>query len=81
MFPALNTLLRSAATRDQDGRLYLAVDPGWVRTDMGGAQAPLDVRTSTTGIADMLDARAAAQSGTGASASAFVNYQNRGVPW
>ncbi len=73
---ALNTMLRSLAARRSDGRIcYLAVDPGWVLTDMGGPDAPLDVDTSTRGIADMLEAR------RGQAGVAFVTHENKVVPW
>ncbi len=73
---ALNTLLRSEAVRDAaSGRTYLAVDPGWVKTDMGGADAMLDVATSTAGIADMLESR------RGSGGSWFVTYRDSEVAW
>ncbi len=73
---ALNTLLRSVAVRDAaSGRTYLAVDPGWVKTDMGGADAMLDVATSTAGIADMLVSR------RGNGGSWFVTYRDSEVAW
>ncbi len=73
---ALNTMLRSFAARHgETNRTVLAVDPGWVRTDMGGAQAPLDVAASTRGIADMLAAR------RGRGGVAFVSHGNRDVSW
>ncbi len=73
---ALNTMLRSLAARKRDsGICYLAVDPGWVLTDMSGPEAPLDVDTSTRGIADMLEAR------RGQTGAAFVTHENTVVPW
>jgi NAD(P)-dependent dehydrogenase (short-subunit alcohol dehydrogenase family) len=72
---SLNTLLRSFATRRGEGRTILAVAPGWVRTDMGGPAAALDVDTSVRGIAHTIDAR------RGQSGSFFVDYQNRELPW
>ncbi len=73
---ALNTMLRSLAARKKaTGICYLAVDPGWVLTDMGGPDAPLDVGTSTRGIVDMLDDR------RGQAGVAFVTHENKTVPW
>ncbi len=73
---ALNTMLRSLAARKSASRIcYLAVDPGWVLTDMGGPDAPLDVGTSTRGIADMLEAR------RGQAGVAFVTHENKAVAW
>lgn len=71
---ALNILLRSYAARSA-GRTVLAVSPGWVRTDMGGSDASLDVETSVRGIVDML----ARRRGTGG--VAFVDHRDRDVAW
>lgn len=71
---ALNTLLRCYAARDQ-ARGVLAISPGWVRTDMGGAGASLDVESSARGIADVLISR------IGVPGSAFLNYHGNPVPW
>jgi NAD(P)-dependent dehydrogenase (short-subunit alcohol dehydrogenase family) len=73
---ALNTLLRSlVARRPNDARTFYAVAPGWVRTEMGGDAAPLDIDTSIAGVADALDAR------KGARGLVFVNYRNEILPW
>jgi NAD(P)-dependent dehydrogenase (short-subunit alcohol dehydrogenase family) len=72
---SLNTLLRSFAIRRGGSRTVLAVCPGWVRTDMGGSHATLDVETSTRGIADMISTR------RGRPGSFYVDYQNRDVAW
>ncbi len=50
---ALNTLMRSFAARQSDKALrILVIAPGWVRTDMGGPNASLDVETSMRGVVD-----------------------------
>jgi hypothetical protein len=68
--------LRSiVARRAGDGRTYLAVDPGWVRTDMGGPDATLSIDESIPALVDMLDKRG------GKPGMAFVNYQNVDHPW
>ena len=72
---ALNQLMKSFAARHADDRTYLAVSPGWVRTDMGGDFAPLDIATSTPGIVETLIARA------GERGVHFVDFNNRVVPW
>lgn len=72
---ALNQLMKSFAARHTDGRTYLAVSPGWVRTDMGGDAAPLDIETSAAGIVETLVARA----GTGG--VHFVDFNNKIVAW
>ncbi len=73
---ALNSLMRSFAARETAvPRMLLAMDPGWVRTDMGGQRAPLDVETSVRGMADGIDARA------GQTGMAFFNYKGETVNW
>lgn len=50
---ALNTPMRSFAARHaSDPRSLAVVAPGWVRTDMGGPGADLDVETGVRGVAD-----------------------------
>lgn len=73
---ALNSLVRSLAARLGGRRLtVLAMAPGWVRTDMGGPQAPLGVAESVRGLVDVIEARR----GTGR--HGFVDYQGREVAW
>ncbi|MDO6415299.1 SDR family NAD(P)-dependent oxidoreductase [Sphingomonas sp. BIUV-7] len=72
---ALNRLLRGYAVRAGGDRAVLAIMPGWVKTDMGGDQAPLEVETSVRGIADAIEARA------GSRGSCFIDYQNSVLPW
>ena len=72
---ALDMGLRSIAARRRDKRTWLAVDPGWVRTDMGGPNATLTIDQSIPSLADMLETRR--RSG----GVAFVNYKNDEHPW
>lgn len=75
---ALNSLSRGFAVSEAVTRRHLTVlslHPGWVRTDMGGKGAPLDVATSVRGLAEVLEARA----GTGG--HAFLDYQGNTIPW
>jgi NAD(P)-dependent dehydrogenase (short-subunit alcohol dehydrogenase family) len=72
---ALNRLMRGYAVRAGGDRTLLLVMPGWVRTDMGGDQAPLDVATSVRGIADAIAAR------SGTSGITFIDHDNSVVPW
>lgn len=57
------------------GVAVMVMHPGWVRTDMGGAGAAIDVETSAAGIIrtiDALDMR-----GTGS----FRNHDGATIPW
>ena len=72
---AVNTLLRSRAARHRDGPAHLAIAPGWVRTDMGGASASLDVATSMRGVTDVLISR------IGSSACEYLDYKGTAVAW
>ena len=73
---ALNTLMRSFAARHAgDPRSLLLIAPGWVRTDMGGPSAHLDVETSMRGVADAIEAR------IGHAGLHYVNYQGKTVRW
>jgi NAD(P)-dependent dehydrogenase (short-subunit alcohol dehydrogenase family) len=73
---ALNTLMRSfAARRAADRKTLLLIAPGWVRTDMGGPGADLDVETSIRGVVDAIAAR------SGKPGLHYVNYQGNTVRW
>lgn len=52
---ALNMLLRSFAARpEQRERALLAMAPGWIRTDLGGENAPYSVEESAPILTDLL---------------------------
>lgn len=72
---ALNMGVRSIAVRHASAQTWLAVDPGWVQTDMGGPDANLTIDQSIPSLTDMLEAR----QGTGG--VAFVTYANEELPW
>ncbi|MGH7094669.1 MAG: SDR family oxidoreductase, partial [Stellaceae bacterium] len=73
---ALNSLIRSFAAGLGGRRVaVLAVHPGWVRTDMGGAEAPLSVAESCRGIAEVIENR------SGSGRSGFVDWRGRDLAW
>jgi NAD(P)-dependent dehydrogenase (short-subunit alcohol dehydrogenase family) len=72
---ALNRLMRGYAVRAGAERTLLAVMPGWVKTEMGGDAAPLDVKSSVHGIANAIAAR------SGTPGLTFIDYSNAVLPW
>lgn len=74
---ALNSLLLSWSAELGDSRRFslLALHPGWVQTDMGGAQAPLTVEDSVAGLVEVIEASAGGQ------ACRFVDYRGETLPW
>ncbi|MGB3167560.1 MAG: SDR family NAD(P)-dependent oxidoreductase [Alteraurantiacibacter sp.] len=52
----------------------ISLHPGWVQTDMGGPNAPIDVDTSVTGMLDLLEAESEPR-------HAFLAYDGTPVPW
>jgi len=73
---ALNSLTRSfvAQLKDQDITV-ITMHPGWVRTEMGGPGADIDVETSAKGMVDVLEAQA------GAGGHQFLDYKGQTLPW
>ena len=74
---ALNSLVKSFVLGlDEKKKItVLTVHPGWVRTDMGGDDAPLDVATSARGMVDQLEKHA------GKGGLSFIDYQGVELPW
>ncbi len=73
---ALNSLSRSFVARHRgDGHAFLTLHPGWVRTDMGGPNAGIDVGTSAQGLYGVLTSRAVV------GAHHFLDYRGEEIPW
>ncbi|WP_304177416.1 SDR family NAD(P)-dependent oxidoreductase [Phenylobacterium aquaticum] len=73
---ALNTFMRSFAARHADGtRAMVLMAPGWVRTDLGGPDAPLTLADSVPSLVEVLIA-AEGQAGL-----RYLDYRGRTVPW
>lgn len=73
---ALNMGCRSMAM-DLRGEGFTAVvmNPGWVKTDMGGAHAPTPVEESAQKMIDLIDRIGPDQTGT------FLDYRGHTWPW
>lgn len=55
--------------------VVVSMHPGWVKTEMGGKNAPLDVETSVTGIFDTIEKLREEDSGK------FFQYDGSELPW
>ena len=73
---ALNTFMLSFSARHAgEGWTLLVVTPGWVRTDMGGANGALSIEESIPGVVNMVDAN------IGKPGIRFLDYRNQAVAW
>ena len=70
---ALNSLTRGFAAQNKD-LAVLSLHPGWVKTDMGGDGADIDVATSVTGLANVLEAETAP-------GNRYLDYTGKTLPW
>jgi NAD(P)-dependent dehydrogenase (short-subunit alcohol dehydrogenase family) len=72
----LNALVKSLAVDlAPRGIVCIAMSPGWVRTEMGGPDAPLSVTESVTGMRQVIDRLDFSQSGS------FLHYDGSIMPW
>ncbi|MEZ6233986.1 MAG: SDR family oxidoreductase [Phycisphaerales bacterium] len=58
-----------------EGFCCVVMHPGWVRTDMGGSEAPLSVEESAAGLAGVIEGLGAKDNGR------FLDHAGRGLPW
>jgi NAD(P)-dependent dehydrogenase (short-subunit alcohol dehydrogenase family) len=73
---ALNMFMRSAASElSRDGFTCVLIDPGWVRTAMGGPDAPLTTDASVEAMLRVIDGLRPSDSGR------FLDRRGRDVPW
>jgi len=73
---ALNMFMRSAASElSRDGFTCVVIDPGWVRTAMGGKDAPLTTDASVEAMLRVIESLRPSDSGR------FLDRRGRDVPW
>jgi NAD(P)-dependent dehydrogenase (short-subunit alcohol dehydrogenase family) len=73
---ALNMAMRNMHLELRgEGFITIAMHPGWVQTDMGGAQAPLRPEESVRGMINVIDGLKAEDGGR------FLSYEGQEIPW
>ena len=73
---ALNQVVKSLSVDLKPmGITVIALHPGWVKTDMGGPNAPVQIDESVEGMMKVIDSTAISNSGT------FLNYDGKELPW
>jgi len=71
---AVNATMK-IASRQTHHACCIVLHPGWVRTDMGGDNAPLDVAQSVSGMRHVLAQVTRAENGR------FLQYDGAELPW
>ncbi len=73
---ALNMFMRSFSVRQEaTGRAFVLMAPGWVRTELGGPNAPLTIEESVPNLVNVLLAK------QGRPGLEYLDYLGRTVPW
>ncbi|TRY66411.1 hypothetical protein DNTS_003370 [Danionella cerebrum] len=73
---ALNMVTRCLAVDlESDGILCMALHPGWVRTDMGGSDAPLSPEESISSVLSVIGGLTEKDHGS------FLHYTGEPLPW
>ncbi|SEL83865.1 NAD(P)-dependent dehydrogenase, short-chain alcohol dehydrogenase family [Roseateles sp. YR242] len=72
---AVNSVMKDIALALDGRALCVSLHPGWVKTDMGGQEADIDVATSASSLRKVLDGLKAGENGS------FFNYDGQPLPW
>lgn len=72
---AVNSVMKDIALALDGRALCVSLHPGWVKTDMGGQEADIDVATSASSLRAVLDGLRPGDNG------AFFNYDGSPLPW
>jgi NAD(P)-dependent dehydrogenase (short-subunit alcohol dehydrogenase family) len=71
---ALNMVVK-AASSDYSPSIFVAMNPGWVKTDMGGNSAPTSVKDSVFGMLQIISQLKSSDSGS------FQSFDARHMDW
>lgn len=73
---ALNMITKSLAGElAKDGMVVVALNPGWVQTDLGGERAPMTPEESISQLIALIDEMSRRVNGS------FLDYDGRVIPW
>ncbi len=72
---AMNAAIRSVAIDHANAMTSILLHPGWVKTDMGGPNALIDVETSVAGMHRVIAGTSKDMNG------GFYNYDGSPIPW
>lgn len=73
---AVNMVMKNLAIQLKPrGIAICTLHPGWVKTDMGGANAPIDVQKSVSGMRAVIDRLSIDNTGR------FIAYDGQEIPW
>jgi NAD(P)-dependent dehydrogenase (short-subunit alcohol dehydrogenase family) len=72
---AVNSVVKDASLTFATRATFVSLHPGWVRTDMGGTGADIDVETSVAGMRRVIAGLSPRDNG------AFFNYDGKAIAW
>ncbi|HEY1399544.1 SDR family oxidoreductase [Roseateles sp.] len=72
---AVNSVMKDLSLTLEGRAICVSLHPGWVKTDMGGQEADIDVATSASSLRAVLDGLKTADNG------GFFNYDGSPLPW
>ncbi|KAJ5089567.1 hypothetical protein N7532_008251 [Penicillium argentinense] len=81
---ALNSLtVQYALSHEAEGFTFLSVNPGWLRTDMGGSDGDLSAEEGASAVADLVASVDTSSNGSfkTISVSGYDQYSGQTIPW